>query len=402
MIKGQNNSVTPLAKRKISIGVVVIVSAVFFFSGVLLASKWNDIAPYLGFNVSQKDTNSTLDWSPLNEVYAKLVQYYDGDIDKTTIITGAKEGMVNALGDKYTVFMDKTASEEFNDSLHGKVGGGIGIEFGERGGYPTIIRTLPDNPARESGLLAGDIIYAVDGEEVWTLDTDTIANKTRGEIGTEVNITIVRNGEKKDFKMMREEINNVSAYYEIKSNTAIITVTRFDTDTATIVTKAAKEAVSKNVDKVILDLRNNGGGYVSVAKEILSLWIDGEIILYQKSSKIPDEVTYAGRGKAILKDKKTVVLINGSTASASEITAGALRDYKLAQIVGEKSFGKGVVQQLFKLSESSELKITTASWYTPLGSSIHNEGITPDIEVVNSYDDINNFRDPQMDKALSL
>ena len=206
----------------------------------------------------------------------------------------------------------------------------------------------------------------------------------------------------KDFKMTREKINNVSAYVEYTGHTAIVTVTRFDNDTGTMVQQFAQEFSKKGVNKVILDLRGNGGGYVSAAQDMLSLWIDGEKILEQKSLHYGNTVTKALSGKAILKDMKTVVLVNGSTASASEIVAGALQDYGKATILGEKTYGKGVVQNLFNLSGGTLLKVTTAEWYTPNDRSINKEGITPDVEVKRSYEDINAMRDPQLDKAKAL
>ena len=164
----------------------------------------------------------------------------------------------------------------------------------------------------------------------------------------------------------------------------------------------AKNFAKKGIKKVILDLRGNGGGYVSAAKDLLSLWLDGEPILIQKSKHYGDSTTNANSGKALLKDMKTIVLVNGSSASASEIVAGALQDYKKATIVGESTYGKGVVQNLFDLSNGTVLKVTTAEWYTPNERSINGDGIKPDIEVERTYEDINTMKDPQMDKAKSL
>lgn len=391
--------------KKVSLGGSIIISAITLIVGIFLGTNWNNFSPYLGFNSTTPHSDSStysLDWSPLDEVYSKLAANYDGDIDTKQIIEGAKKGLVDSLGDIYTVYMDADESKEFEDSLHGEVGGGIGIEFGIRNGYPTVIRTLPDNPARKAGILAGDIIYKIDDEEVWNLSSDDVANKTRGEIGTKVKITVLRNNKEKSFTLTREEINNVSAYINYDGKTAILTITRFDVDTGSLVSKLANEAVNKNVNKIILDLRNNGGGYVSSAKEVLSLWLDGEKILIQKSKNNSDEVTYANHNKAILSGLKTIVLVNESTASASEIVAGALKDYEKATIVGEQTFGKGVVQNLYSLSNETLLKVTIASWYTPLGNSINQTGITPDIKVELTYDDANNLRDPQLDKAKSL
>ncbi len=388
--------------RKVGLGNAIILSAAMLVVGVFIGLNWNtwfgQFAPYFGGSSS----SSNIDWSSLNEVYNTLAENYNGDISNETVIEGAKKGLVNALGDPYTVYMSADEASDFYDDLHGNVGSGIGVEIGMRDGYVRVLRTLPDNPARKAGILAGDIIYKIDGEEVYNLSSDEIAKKVRGEAGTEVSVTIVRDGEEKTFKMKREEINNVSAFVEYSGSTAIVTITRFDDNTGTMVQGFAKDFAGKGVKKVILDLRGNGGGYVSAARDLLSLWLDGENIATQKSRHTGDVKTTTQSGRAILKDMKTIVLINGTTASASEITAGALQDYNKATIVGEASYGKGVVQQLMNLSDKAVLKVTTAEWYTPNDRSINGSGIKPDVEVERSYEDINAMRDPQMDKAKSL
>lgn len=397
----KNNEQIEWKERKTSLGNAIIVGAIMLVLGVVVGLNWNNwfgkYAPYFGGSSS-----SVVDWSSLDEVYGKLVEYYNGDISDEKVIEGAKKGLVEALGDPYTVYMTTEEASDFYDDLHGNVGSGIGVEMGVRDGYVRVLRTLPDNPARKAGVLAGDIIYKVDGEEVYNLTSEEIAKKVRGEAGTEVTVTVVRDGEEKTFKMKREEINNVSAYVEYDGSTAIVTVTRFDDDTGIMVQGFANEFAKKGVKKVILDLRGNGGGYVSAARDLLSLWIDSENIATQKSKHSNDIATTTQSGKAILKDMKTVVLVNGSTASASEITAGALQDYGKATIVGETTYGKGVVQQLMELSDKAVLKVTTAEWYTPNNRSINGSGIKPDIEVERSYEDINAMRDPQLDKAKSL
>lgn len=393
---------TTWKQQKITLGNAIIIAAVLAVLGGVVGffSKdlFNGFAPYLGLQKS-----STLDWSALNEVYSQLKSTYDGQIDNATVIEGAKKGLVASLGDVYTVYMDEQETIDFNDSLHGNVGSGVGIEMGLRDGYVRVLRTLPDNPARAAGVLAGDIIYKVDGEEVYSLDVDKIAQKVRGETGSEVTLTVVRDGQELSFTMIRETINNVSAFLDYKDNTAIISVTRFDVDTGSKVRKFAQEAVDKGVKKVILDLRDNGGGYVSAAQEMLSLWVDpGKAAIVQKSLHYGDETMAVSSGSPILSNMKTIILINGSTASASEIVAGALQDYGKATILGEKSYGKGVMQGVYNLSGNTTLKVTIASWYTPNGRSINKEGIVPDVEVKRTYDDINQMRDPQLDKALGL
>lgn len=389
-------------ERQVSLGGTIIAGAVTLILGFFLGMNWSNLAPkflpYLGF-----ETTSTHDWSELDKVYVTLANNYDGEIDPELIIEGAKKGLVAAVGDVYTEYMTAEEAEAYEAALHGDVGAGIGIEMGLRDGYVRVLRTLPDNPARKAGVKAGDIIYKVDGEEVYDKNTDVISQKIRGAPGTKVKLTVARDGEEKEFELTRETINNVSAYVDYDGSTAIITITRFDNDTGTMVQKIVREEFAKKgVKKVILDLRNNGGGYVNAAKDLLSLWIDGEPVLIQKSNNLADETTYANRGQAKLSDIPTVVLINGSTASASEIVAGALKDYDKATILGETSYGKGVVQTLLDLPEDTLLKVTTARWYTPKGNSINGEGIKPDVEVELTYDDANHGRDPQLNAAKKL
>lgn len=389
-------------EKKVSLAGAIVIGAVLAVLGGVIGANWNNwfsgYGPYLGFG----NVASDADWSSLDEVYNKLASTYNGEISLAEVIDGAKKGLVDSLNDKYTVYMNAEESSDYYDSLHGNVGAGIGVEMGLRDGYVRVLRTLPDNPAQKAGILAGDIFYKVNGEEVYELSSDEIAQKVRGEEGTEVTVTVVRDGVEKEFTMKREKINNVSAYVDYDGATAIVTITRFDNDTGTMVQDFAKEFADKGIKKVILDLRNNGGGYVNAAQDLLSLWIDGEKVLTQRSKHFGDTVTSAAKGKAILAEVPTVVLVNGSTASASEIVAGALQDYKKATILGEQTYGKGVVQNLYDLSGGTTLKVTTAEWYTPLDRSINGGGITPDVEVERTYEDINAMRDPQMDAAKQL
>ena len=389
-------------EKRVSLGNAIIIGAILAVIGVFVGLNWNSLfgsfAPYLGLSESTSQKN----WAVLDEVYDKLNASYNGEVDFETLAEGAKKGIADALGDKYTVYMTAEESNDFYDDLHGNVGSGIGVEMGERDGYVRVLRTLPDNPARKAGILAGDILYKVDGEEVYDMTTDEISKRVRGETGTEVTVTVVRDGKEKSFTMKREVINNVSAYVDYDGLTVIVTVTRFDNDTGTKVQGFAKEFSDKGVKKVILDLRGNGGGYVSAAADMLSLWIDNDVYLVQKSKHYGDSKSTTSPGKAVLKDMKTIVLVNGSTASASEIVAGALQDYEKATIVGETTYGKGVVQNLFDLSKGTSLKVTTAEWFTPKERSINQTGIKPDVEVERSYEDINAMRDPQLDKAKKL
>ena len=390
-------------ERKTSLGNAVIIGAIFAVVGFFVCANYetwfNNFAPYLG--LTNRKT-SDVDWTPLNEVYNQLSATYNGDINKSDILDGAKKGMVDALGDVYTSYMDAETSSEFYNDLHGNVGSGIGVEVGVRDGYVRVLRTLPDNPAQKAGILAGDILFKVDGEEVWSLTADEVALKIRGETGTKVDVAVVRNGKELSFSLVREVINNVSAYIDYDGTNAIVHITRFDEDTGKKVQAMAKEFASKGVTKVILDLRNNGGGYVAAAQDLLSLWLDNQVVVQQKSKHYGDTESKSSAGRAILRTTKTVVLVNGSTASAAEIVTGALQDYGVATVVGEKTYGKGVVQGLYNLSDGGTLKSTIAEWQTPKGRSINKVGITPDVEVERTYEDINSMKDPQLDKAKEL
>lgn len=393
---------SPASEKKVNLATSIIISFITLAVGFGVGMNWETMlgkfAPYLG---GKNTTASEVDFSSLNAIYQRLVQNYDGAIDKDQVIQEAKRGLVNAAGDKYTYYMSAEEAKEFEKDLNGDVGAGIGVEIGERDGYVKVLRTTPDNPARRAGVLAGDIIYKADGEDISGLSVEDVAKKLRGAEGTKVVLTVMRDNEEKEFELTREVINNVSVYAEYRDDTAIITITRFDQDTGKLAREKAQEALDRHVKKVIVDLRGNGGGYVSAAKEVASLWIDGDLVVEQKSSSgVYSEKTYAERGKAILSGMKTVVLVNGSTASASEIVTGALKDYKKATIIGEKTYGKGSVQALEEFTTGEILRVTVAKWYTPKGKNINGEGITPDKEVARSFEQINKEEDPQLEAAL--
>ena len=391
-------------QKQVNLGTTIFSSLITLAIGIFLGSNWNNLylqfSPYI--NPAQKVT-SNIKWDDLNEVYSQISSNFDGSIDKTKLIEGAKKGLTAALDDPYTVYYDSKEAAEFKSDLKGEIKeAGVGIEMMKQGDYVVVTRTLPNNPARKAGVHAGDIIFAINGEEVWDKDTEIIASKLRGPSGEKVKLTVARDKQKLDFELVREKINNVSADITYQDKAAIISVYRFSEDTGTLVQSFTKDFKNKGINKVILDLRNNGGGYVTAARDLLSLWLDGDKILTQKSATIGQTVTYAKRGEATLKDMKTMVLVNNATASASEIVAGALKDYKKATILGTKTYGKGVVQTMLELSGGSLLKITTAHWYTPEGQTINKTGISPDVEVERSYSDINSGKDPQLDKAKTL
>ena len=392
---------SPASEKKVNLATTVIVSFITLMVGFGVGLNWKAISngfnAYIGGKVAQK-----IDFSQLEELYERLSLNYDGSLEPSKVIEEAKRGLVNAAGDKYTYYLTASEAREFKADLNGEVGAGIGVEIGERDGYVKVLRTTPDNPARRAGVLAGDIIYKADGEDISGLKVEDVAKKLRGAEGTTVILTVVRGKEELDFRLTRETINNVSAYIDYKDDTAILTISRFDLDTGNLVKRLAQEAVDRGVKKLIVDLRGNGGGYVSSANEVASLWINGDIVVEQRSSNgVYSEQTHAKTGMDILSNMKTVVLINGSTASASEIVAGALKDYKKATLVGEKTYGKGSVQALEEFTSGELLRVTIAKWYTPKGKNINGEGIEPDVEVERTFEQINKEIDPQLEAALN-
>ena len=390
--------------RKINLSTSIITSFIFLVAGFFVGSNWQFIltnfSPYIGFH-----KNEQANWDPLNEIYTELRSFYDGEVTEENALTGAKRGIAAALDDPYTTYLTAKEGNEFLSDLNGEINeAGVGMELTFRNNHTVVVRTLPDNPARKAGIKPGDRIVKIDDENVDGKTTEDVAKKLRGKAGDKVKVEVLRGAETLTFEMTREKINNVSADISYSDKTAIISVYRFAEDTGALVRKLAEQAKAKQVDKVILDLRNNGGGYVSAAGEMLSLWLNGgDKYMIEKSIHNDDKTDYVPRGKnPIFKDTKTIVLINRSTASASEIVAGALKDYQKATIVGMTSFGKGVMQTMLNLSDGGKLKVTTAHWYTPNGSSINKTGIKPDVEIDRTVQDITEDKDPQLDKAKSL
>ncbi|MBQ6486242.1 S41 family peptidase [Candidatus Saccharibacteria bacterium] len=379
----------------------VITLIIGFTIGLNWTGIWDNFKPFLGFKSNSSDS---LNLSSVQNLYRTLKDNYDGDLDKDALVEGAKKGLVEAIGDEYTSYMNTSEATSYRASLEGEISeAGIGVSFAKREDYIRILRTLPDNPARKAGILAGDIIFSVDDEEVWNKDAEYVMTKLRGSVGSTVKVTVVRDKEKLDFTLTREKINNVSADVTYTdNNVAILSIYRFSRDTTTLVRNLANEIKNKNVKGVVLDLRGNGGGYVNSARDIAGLWLNGEKVLIQKSRLSGDSFSYSPRGNTLFADTKTVVLINSGTASASEILVGALKDYEKATVVGTTSFGKGVMQTLLEVDGSALLKVTSAHWYTPKDNSINGTGIEPDIEIERTYDQINKGIDPQLDKALEL
>ena len=399
--QGVENKRRKPRQRKVSQGVflasLVLAIIVSFAAGTRSEEIYQIAAPIFGIKVARQP----LDTEVMKEAYRQLAANYDGDLDANKLSDGAARGMVKAVGDDYTTFLDKEEAAEFNKSLNGEVSG-IGAEIGVRNLQPTVLRVLDDSPAKKAGLKTGDIFVAVNGTSVAGETASGVADKVTGEAGTTVKLTMRRGSESLDFSITRAQISDPSVRWSVSDDVGILTISRFDDNTGSLARKAAKEFIDKGVKSVIVDLRNNGGGYLTAAQEVASLWLDnGKTVVTEKSRGQVTETVKAS-GNPTLKGKKTIVLVNSSSASASEIVAGALKDYQAATLVGEKTFGKGTVQKVINLSDDRILKVTVARWYTPQDRNITKEGIQPNQTVKMSSDDNNAGRDPQMVRAKEL
>ena len=399
--QGVENKGRKPRQQKVSQGVflasLVLAIIVSFAAGTRSEEIYQIAAPIFGIKVAKQP----LDTEVMKEAYRQLAANYDGDLDANKLSDGAARGMVKAVGDDYTTFLDKEEAAEFNKSLNGEVSG-IGAEIGVRNLQPTVLRVLDDSPAKKAGLKTGDIFVAVNGTSVAGETASGVADKVTGEAGTTVKLTMRRGSESLDFSITRAQISDPSVRWSVSDDIGILTISRFDDNTGSLARKAAKEFIDKGVKGVIVDLRNNGGGYLTAAQEVASLWLDsGKTVVTEKSRGQVTETVKAS-GNPTLKGKKTIVLVNGSSASASEIVAGALKDYQAATLVGEKTFGKGTVQKVINLSDDRILKVTVARWYTPQDRNITKEGIQPNQTVKMSSDDNNAGRDPQMVRAKEL
>ncbi len=374
---------------------MAIVALVGFVAGTRSQELYAAVAPLLGVKAS----SDTLDLALVQKTYQELKANYDGTLDSGALTNGAARGMVAAAGDRYTVFMDKDEAAEFEKELNGEVTG-IGCELGVRSDQPTVLRVLADSPAQQSGLQVGDVFISVNDTLVVGQDSSAVASKIRGQAGTSVKVTIKRANDTKSFTITRQKLNDPSVRAEVKDGIGMLTISRFDTDTGSLARRAAEDFKSQQVHAVILDLRDDGGGYLDAAREVASIWLSGDVVVTEKTDgKVTD--TIRATTNPVLAGVKTIVLVNGGSASASEIVAGALKDHKVATLLGEKTFGKGTVQKLINLPDGRELKVTIARWYTPNGKNITKEGITPDTKVELTAADANANRDPQLDAARS-
>ena len=361
------------------------------------------------------DIHTSADFNEFWDLWRQLKsRYYLQPVDDKKMMYGAMAGLTSAMDDPYTTFFEPKSAEEFATALSGKFEG-IGAEISTVDGQLQIISPLIDLPADKAGLKPGDLILKINASSTQDMSTDEAVSYIRGAKGTPVSLFIGRvhitklpnktekkNIETKEYTIIRDAIivKSVRLIWE-KNSIARIQITSFNQDTDDLFLRVVEEILAKNVKGIILDLRNDPGGFLDKATAVAGEWTGDQIVVQERrQGKIVDQLPGTGSGR--LKGIPTIILLNQGSASASEIVAGALHDYGMAKIVGMKSFGKGSVQDYSEFPDKSAVKITIAEWLTPKGNSIHKVGIKPDVQVDITQDDLHAKRDSQLDKALEL
>lgn len=377
----------------------VVVATAIFMTGWLVGSGRLQVRTYSAVG-SNSDLPEKLDLTSVDTVYQSLRENFDGELDEQALLDGIKSGLAKATGDPYTEYFNPNDAEDFIGEIEG-VFEGIGAQLGKDvDNNIIVVSPIAGYPAEKAGLKPKDIIAQIDGESAYDLTISEAVDKIRGPKGTVVKLTIVRGDKAEELSITREEIDIPSVETEIKEGIGIMTISRFGDDTVALASQAAQEFKTAKVKGIILDLRGNPGGYLDGAVDIASLWLErGVTILTERRENVVID-TFEAKSSSPLKGMPTIVLIDEGSASASEIVAGALKDNNAAQLVGQKTFGKGSVQQPINLGNGGLLKVTIARWFTPAGKNIDKEGISPDQSVEIKAEDITAGRDPQLDAAL--
>jgi len=336
-------------------------------------------------------------WDLLRSNHIKGAELKDQDL-----IYGAIDGLVNSVGDPHTMFFKPDDSQKFAEDIQGEFGG-IGAELGVKDDFVVVIAPLEDTPASRGGIKAGDKILEVDHKPVLKADINDTIKKIRGEIGTAVVLTLLSNGDTAphEISLVRDTITVPTLKWEIKNdNIAYVQLFSFNEKAPYLFYKTALAVMLGDMKGMVLDLRNDPGGYLEVAVNIGSWFFDKDKLIVSEKFRSGEETKYTSNGPGAFKDMPIVVLVNKGSASASEILAGALRDNRNIKLIGETTYGKGTVQDLEALKDGSQIKMTIANWVMPSGYIIESNGLKPDIEVKITEKDIAENKDPQLDRAL--
>lgn len=395
-------------KRVILYSLLVVVAlAIAFFCGAYFVGKNNVSTTFNileGKVLNKEQVSNDVDFKMFWEVWDILKRDYVNrdSLSEKQLFYGALQGLVGATKDPYSVFMNPEEAKSFEEDLSGSFEG-IGAEIGMRNEILTIIAPIEDMPAAKAGVQTGDKIYKIDDKPAAGLSIEDAVKKIRGPKGTKVKLTLVRDKIDKpiDITIVRDTVvvKSVKTSFDEKNKLFTVKISSFNNDSEELFNQAVQEIVIKKPKGIIFDLRNNPGGYLETAVAVASEWVkSGSIVIEEFADGKKTE--HASNGSARLAGIPTVVLVNEGSASASEIVAGALKDYGLAKLIGQKTFGKGSVQVIRQIEDGSIVKVTIAKWLTPKGTYINEQGIEPDIKVELSAADREKNKDPQLDQAI--
>lgn len=375
------------------------VSFGFWFSQTQLPSK--PIEDVVNQELGQPEQ---VDFSLFWDAWRVLQEKYPKDLDAQEMVYGAISGMVKSLQDPYTVFMKPQDASRFEEDIDGEFEG-VGMEIGIRKNQLQVISPLEGTPAKAAGLRAGDKILKIDEKDTFDMTIEEAVNLIRGPKGTQVVLTIMRDDwtEPKDIAITRDVIQIPSLDWELKEgNIAYIKLYQFSRKAQNDFTLAANQILNSSAEVIILDLRNNPGGFLDIAQKIAGWFLEpGQVVTIEEFAG-GERKLYKSEGPSSLLSYPIVVLLNQGSASASEILAGALRDNRGVKIIGQTSFGKGSIQEVINLKDGSAIKVTIANWLTPNGNLITDVGLEPDVVVEMTDEDYEEGRDPQLEKAIEV
>lgn len=356
-------------------------------------------------DTEEKKNQDPADWNKLNRIKEMLYQYYDGPIDENKLLEGAIKGMVESLDDPYTVFYNAEEFKSLNEQNEGKFIG-VGLQVATKDGHIIVVAPIDGGPAKEAGIKTGDIILKVDGKIYSDKELEDAVKHMRGEAGKEVTLTVKRGEEELDFTVKRREITTKAVKYEmLENNLGYIILTQFTKDSDKEFKKALDDLKKQGAKGYIVDFRGNPGGYLNASINIASNFIEKGKVVVTTKDKYNETMEDDSRGGEYI-GVPMVLLIDEGSASASEVVAGALKDYEAATILGVKSFGKGIVQTVMDLPKGEGIKITISAYYSPKGTNIHKIGIEPEIEVMYpeelKKEEYDKNKDPQLNKAIEV
>jgi len=363
---------------------------------------------------SGKVSGAAIDWNKVTdkeeEIYNTIDEYYLNGIDNDKMKDGIYKGMVDSLGDPYTVYYNSEEYKQFTSSSSGTYSGiGVAVSQNVTTGAITIVKTFKKGSGEKEGMKPGDVIYKVEGKRIEGLELSKVVSMIKGEEGTFVKVTVLRDGKEIEFNLERKklEVDTVNYRMEDRSGKKIgyISVSEFDEVTASQFKSAISELSKEGMEGLVIDLRDNPGGLLDVTCEMLDRMIKKGLLVYtvdKYGKRVDEDATDSDSF-----DKPVAILVNGNSASASEVFSGAMKDYKAATLVGTKTFGKGIVQSIVPFGDGTAMKVTVSKYYTPNGVNIHGTGIEPDVVVELSKDATKNGKydrkyDNQLDKALDV